>query len=101
MNMATDTGREYFAIETHASIAFLESTNVITFMDEDMEVEYLEHQRPFYLTSTINGVQIRKALIHTRASFNLISLSTSKAIGMVGKRIPGTPMKIMGFGGDA
>ena len=56
MNMATDTGREYFAIETHASIAFLESTNVITFMDEDMEVEYLEHRRPLYLTSTINGV---------------------------------------------
>ena len=76
--MATDTGREYFAIETHASIAFLESTNVITFMDEDMEVEYLEHRRPLYLTSTINGVQIRKALIDTKVLFNRIFLSTSK-----------------------
>ena len=100
MNMAADVRIECFAAETQASKAFLETTNLITFVDEDMEVEYLEHQRPFYLTSTINGVQIRRALIHTRASFNLISLSTSEAIGKVGKRIPGTPMKIIGFGGD-
>ena len=66
-----------------------------------MKVEYLDHQRLLYLTSTINGVQIRRALIDIRASFNLISLSTSKIVGMVGKRIPGTPVKIMGFGGDA
>ena len=100
MNMVANAGIEYFAAETHASRAFLETTNIITFLDEDMEVEYLEHRKPLYLTFTINGVQIRRALIDTRASFNLISLSTSEAIGMFDKRIPKTPVKIMGFGGD-
>jgi len=95
MNMAANVGIEYFAAETHASRAFLETTNVITFMDEDMELDYPEHRRPFYLTSIIIGVQIRRALIDTRALFNLISFSTSKAVGMFGKRILGTPVKII------
>lgn len=101
MNMAASARIEYFAAENHASKAFLETTNVITFMYEDMEVEYPKHQRPLYLTSIVNGVQIRRALIDTKASFNLISLSTSEVVCMFGKRIPGTPVKIMGFRGDA
>ena len=101
MNMAADARIENFATETHASRAFLETTNIITFMVEDMEVEYLDHRRLLYLTSMINGVQTRRALIDSRVSFNLISLSTSKAVGMIGKRIPRTPVKIMGFGRDA
>ena len=44
MNMAADAGIEYFVAKTHVSKAFLETTNVITFMDEDMEVEYPEHR---------------------------------------------------------
>ena len=100
MNMVVGAGIEYFAVETHASRVFLETTNVITFMDEDMEVEYLEHRKPLYLTFTINSVQIRRALIDIRASFNLISLSTSEAVGMFDKRISETPVKIMGFRGD-
>ena len=43
MNMAADARIENFATETHASRAFLETTNIITFMVEDMEVEYLDH----------------------------------------------------------
>ena len=62
-----------------------------------MEVEYLDHWRPLDLTATINGVQIKKALVDIRASLNLIALSTLKAMGMAGKRILGTPMEIMGF----
>ena len=56
MNMVADAGIENFAIETHTSRAFLETTNIITFMVEDMEVKYLDHRRLLYLTSTINGV---------------------------------------------
>ena len=100
MNMAADARIEYFVAETHASRAFLETTNIITFMNEDMEIEYPEHRRPLYLMSTINGVQIRREPTDIRASFNLISLSTSEVADMFGKRIIGTPVKIMGFGGD-
>ena len=53
------------------------------------------------MTTTINGVQVRKALINTVASLNLIALSTLEAIGMVGKRILGAPVEITRFGGAA
>ena len=53
------------------------------------------------MTTTINGFQVRKALINTVASLNLIALSTLEAIGMAGKRILGAPVEITGFGGVA
>ena len=50
--------------------------------------------------ATINGVQIRRALVDTGASLNLIALSTLEAVGLVDKRILGAPMEITGFGGS-
>ena len=38
MAIAADSEAHCFTVETHASRAFLEITNVITFTDEDMEV---------------------------------------------------------------
>ena len=78
----------------------METTNAITFTDEDMEVEHPDHCRPLYLIATINGVQVRKALVETRASLNLIALSTLKAVGLTGRRILGAPIEITGFGGS-
>ena len=93
MSIATSSEVECFMAESHTSQAFLETTNAITFTDEDIEVEYPDHCRPFYLIATINGVQIRRALIDMGASLNLIALSTIEAIGMAGKRILGAPWK--------
>ena len=72
-------------------------TNAITFTNEDMEVEHPDHHRPLYLMATINGVQIRRALVDTRASLNFITLSTLEAVGLVDRRILGAPMEITGF----
>ena len=77
----------------------MEITNAITFTDENMEVEHLAHRRPLYLMATINGIQIRRALVDTGASLNLIALSTLEAVGLVDKRILRAPMEIIGFGG--
>ena len=66
MSIAADSGMECFIAESHASQAYLETTKAITFTDEDMEVEHLDHCRPLYLMVTINGVQIRRALVDTR-----------------------------------
>ena len=77
----------------------MEITNAITFTDENMEVEHLEHRRPLYLMATINGIQIRRALVDTGASLNLLALSTLEAMGLVDKRILRAPMEIIGFGG--
>ena len=79
----------------------METTNAITFIDKDIEVEHLDHRRPLYLMAIINDVQIRKALVDRGASLNLIALSTLEAVGLVGKRILGTPMEITGYRGSA
>ena len=77
----------------------METTNAITFTDEDMEVEHLDHHRPLYLMSTINSVQIRRALVDIGASLNLISLSTLEAVSLASRRILGAPMEITRFEG--
>ena len=100
MSIATDSGMECFTAESHANQAFVETTNAITFTDEDMEIEHLDHRRPLYLMATINGVQIRRALVDTGASLNLIALSTLEAVGLVDRRILEAPMEITGFGGS-
>ena len=50
--------------------------------------------------ATINGVQIRRALVDTSASLNLIALSTLEAVCLVDRRILGAPMEITGIGGS-
>ena len=101
MSITVDSRMECFTVESHASGAFLETTNAITFIDEDMEVEHPDHRRPLYLMATINSVQIRRALVDTWASLNLIALSTLKAMGLAGRRILGALIEIIGFGGSA
>ena len=114
MSIATDSGMECFTAESHASRAYLETTNAITFTDEDMEttnaitftdedmeVEHPDHRRPLYLMATINSVQVRRALVDTRVSLYLIALSTLKAMGLTGRKILGAIMEITGFGGLA
>ena len=98
MSIAADSGMECFTAESHASRAYLETTNAITFTDEDMEVEHPNHRKPFYLMATINGVQVRRVLVDTGALLNLITLSTLEAVGLTGRRILGAPMEIIGFG---
>ena len=56
MSIATDSGVECFTAESHASRAYLETTNAITFTNEDMAVEYPDHRRPLYLMAIVNGV---------------------------------------------
>jgi len=51
------------------------------------------------LATTINGVQIRRVLVETGASLNLIALSTLEAVEMFGKKILWSSMEITGFGG--
>ena len=99
MSIAADLGVECFIAKSHASQAYLETTNAIIFTDEDIEVEHLDHRRPLYLMATINSVQIKRALVNTWASLNLIALSTLEAVGLTGRRILGAPMDIIGFGG--
>ena len=98
MSITVDSGMECFTAESHASRVFLETTNAIAFTDEDVEVEHPDHLRPLYLMAF---VQIRRALVDTGASLNLIALSTLQVVSLASRRILGAPMKITGFRGSA
>ena len=97
MSIAVDSGMECFTAESHASRVFLETTNAITFTNEDMEVEHPDHYRPLYLMATINGVQIKRALVDTGASLNLIALSNMEAVELASRKILGAPIEITEF----
>uniref|UniRef100_A0A2N9JAT3 Retrotransposon gag domain-containing protein n=1 Tax=Fagus sylvatica TaxID=28930 RepID=A0A2N9JAT3_FAGSY len=46
VNIAAGSGSQCYTAEAHASQAFLETTNAVTFTDEDMEVQYPDHRKP-------------------------------------------------------
>ena len=99
--IAADSRATYFTAEAHASRAFLETTNVVTFTDENMEVQYSDHRRPLYVSAVIKDVQVRRALVDTGSCLNLIPLSTFKAANIPQKKIQGAPIEVTGFGGAA
>uniref|UniRef100_A0A2N9HJ60 Uncharacterized protein n=1 Tax=Fagus sylvatica TaxID=28930 RepID=A0A2N9HJ60_FAGSY len=99
--IAAESGTYCFIAEAHASHAFLETTNAITFTDEDMDVPYPDHRRPLYLAVTINEVQVRRALVDTGSCINLVPLSTLRVVEISQKKIQGAPMEVRGFGGAA
>ena len=80
VSIASDSGIHCLTTEAHANRAFLETTNAITFTDEDMEVQHPDYSRPLYVTAQINDVHIWRALVDIGASLNLIPASTLQAI---------------------
>ena len=79
MSIAFGAGMEYLSAEIPDDKAFLQKSTEITFSDEDMEVGYPDHRRPFYLAASINQIPIKRALVDIGASINLIPLSTLQA----------------------
>ena len=80
MSIALGVGVECFSIETRAEKVFLQDTNKITFSDKDMEVGYSDHMRLLYLVASINQIPIKRALVNTGTSVNLIPLSMLQAV---------------------
>lgn len=54
VSIASRAGAEFLTIETQPNRAFLEDTNEISFSNDDMEVKYLDCERPLYLAALIN-----------------------------------------------
>ena len=99
VSIASREGVECLTTETRSNWAFLEDTNEITFSDEDKEVRYLDHRRPLYLAALINQIPIKRALVDTGASINLIPLYTLQATGIPENKILAYRMEVKGFRG--
>ena len=59
---------------------------------------YLDHMRPLYLAASINQIPIKRALVDTCVSINLIPLSTLQVVGISERKIRGCLMEVTGFG---
>ena len=99
VSIVANFGTYCLTAEAHASQAFLETTNVITFIDEDIEVQHPNYSRPLYDATQINDVHIKIALVDTVVSLNLILTSTLKAARIPLSRIAGAPIEVSVFAG--
>ena len=99
VSIASGAGVECLSAEMPEDRALLQKSTEITFSSEDMEVGHPDHKRPLYLAASINQVPIKRALVDTGASVNLISLSTLQAAGISKRKIQECPMEVTGFGG--
>ena len=51
VSIVAGSGTHCLIAEAHASQAFLETTNAITFTNENMEVQHPDHSRPLYVST--------------------------------------------------
>nr|POE46155.1 hypothetical protein CFP56_73591 [Quercus suber] len=101
VGIASSSGSHCFIAEAHASRAFLEMTNTVTFTDEDMEVQYPNHKRPLYVPAMINEVHVRRALMDTGSSLNIPPLSTLIVAGISQKKYKNFQWRLPDSGEDA
>ena len=99
VSIASRVGIECLTAEVTDDRALLQESSEITFSDKDIEVGYSDHKWPLYLATSINQIPIKRALVDTGASINLIPLSTSQAARILEKKIQGCPMEVTRFGG--
>ena len=98
VSIASRAGVECLSAEIPDDRTFLQESTKITFSNENMEVGYLDHWRPLYLAASINQIPIKRALVDTSASVNLIPLSTLQAAGISERKIQGCLIEVTGFG---
>ena len=99
MSIAFGAAVECLSTEIIDDIDLLQESTEITFSNEDIEVGYPNHMRSLYLAASINQIPIKRALVDTGISVNLIPLSTLQAAGISERKSQGFPMEVTGFGG--
>ena len=87
VSIAFGAGVECLSAEIPKDRALLQESTEITFSNENMEVGHPDHRRPLYLAASLNQIPIKRALIDTGASVNLIPLSTLQVVGILERKI--------------
>jgi len=87
VSIASEAGVECLLVEMLEDRALLQESTEITFSNEDMEVRHPDHRRSLYLAASINQIPIKRALVDTGASVNLIPLNTLQAARILERNI--------------
>ena len=87
VSIASGAKVEYLSTKVIDGRALLQELTKITFSNEDVVVGYPDHGRPLYLAASINQIPIKRALVDTGASVNLIPLSILQVAGISERKI--------------
>ena len=87
MSIAFGVGIECLSAEVADDKTLLQESSEITFSNKDIKVGYPDHKRSLYLAASMNQIPIKRALVDTGASVNLIPLSTLQATGISERKI--------------
>ena len=78
-------------------MAYQEAKDSITFSNRDLANRVVDGNRPLYLTTFLGASQIKRALVDTSASTNILSLPTFDALGISRERIILEPLQVVGI----
>nr|POF08007.1 hypothetical protein CFP56_55321 [Quercus suber] len=78
-----EMNHEVAAIEgSLMQVAYQEAKDSVTFFGKDLANRVVDGDRPLYLTAFLGASQIKRALIDTDASTNILPLPTFNALGL-------------------
>ena len=79
-------------------ITMQETKESVTFSSRDLANRDMDSERPLYVTTFLGASQIRRALVDTSASTNILPLLTLDALGIPRERIIWEPLKVARIG---
>ena len=75
-----------------------ETKESVTFSSRDLANRDVDSERPLYVTTFLGTSQIKKALVDTSASTNILPLLTLDALGIPRERIIWEPLQVARIG---
>ena len=79
-------------------VAYQEAKDSVTFSNKDLVNRTIDVDRPLCVTTFVGASQIKRALVDTDASTNILPLPTFVALGIPRERIITEPIQVVGVG---
>ena len=79
-------------------VAYQEAKDLVTFSTKDLVNQVVNGDRTLYVTAFLGASQIKRALVDTGASTNILPFPTFDALGIPRERIIPEPMQVAGIG---
>ncbi|XP_059669295.1 uncharacterized protein LOC132314449 [Cornus florida] len=73
--------------------------SALVFTEED-KCAPTPHNRPLYITSSLNGVELKRAFLDNGSSFNIMPLEVFRRSGLLDEKLIRRPIEIARFGSD-
>jgi len=79
-------------------VAYQEAKDSVTFSSKDLANRVVDGDKPLYLIACLGASRIKRALVDTYASTNILHLPTFDALGILRERIISELLQVAGIG---